>query len=141
VTGSSTTVAAPVTQVWAETLGTQERAVAGVFFDQNLTHPVIRRGNGPIYQGLAAVELQSGSARLLLAPESPDGRTGRVGQCCAALGWADARTVVLRSWGSHGSWLLSWNVQTGEVLRVAQVRERVATGQRTALALGVGWRY
>ena len=81
----------PVTEVWQDTINTEQWAATGAFFDQNLTSAVIRRGNGPIYQGLVAVEGERGKARLLLAPENPDGQTGRFKGCCTVLGWADAR--------------------------------------------------
>ena len=89
--------------VWQDTLSTEEWAATGAFFDQNLTSAVIRRGNGPIYQGLVAVEGERGKASLLLAPENPDGQTGRFKGCCTVLGWADAQTVLFQSVGSHGA--------------------------------------
>jgi hypothetical protein len=139
--GALSTVKAPVVQTWGETLNTQEWAAAGAVFDQDLTHPVIRQGNGPIYQGLVAVDVSAGSARVLLAPESPDGQTGRFKECCTALGWADGHTLLFQAVGRHGRWVLAWNVTTGEVFEVAQLVTAAPDDPVTPLALDVGWRY
>ena len=134
---------APVTEVWQDTLSTEQWAAAGAFFDQNLTSAVIRRGNGPIYQGLVAVEaVTAGRPALLLAPENPDGQTGRFKGCCTVLGWADGQTVLFQSVGSHGRWILAWN---GDHRRGVRGRADHAPGRRTTrprpIALNVGLRY
>jgi hypothetical protein len=92
---------------------------------------------------LVAVHVDSLTAHLLLAPENPDGQTGRFKGCCTVLGWADAHTVLYESRGVHGRWVLAWDVHTGTVSRVTQV---VGTGsegspQPPVLALNVGWRF
>jgi hypothetical protein len=135
------TVQAPVTGLWGETINSDRWAAAGAFFDQNVTHPVIRLGNGPIYQGLVAVDMESRAARLLLAPESPDGQTGRFNGCCTALGWADGQTLLYESVGSHGRWVLAWNITTGEVFEVSQIFAAADAQPVVPLALNVGWRY
>ncbi|QGN56980.1 hypothetical protein [Nostocoides sp. HKS02] len=139
--GTVSTVRAPVTQAFGETLNTEQWAATGAIFDQDLTHPVIRQGNGPIYQGLVAVDVAAGSARVLLAPESPDGQTGRFKECCTALAWADGHTLLFQSVGRHGRWVLAWNVTTGEVFEVAQIVTGAPDDPVTAVALDVGWRY
>jgi hypothetical protein len=142
--GSRTAVsmAAPVTEIWGDTVNTQQWAVAGAFFDQNVVHSVIRRGNGPIYQGLVAAPGDGrGAPQLLLAPESPDGQTGRLKGCCAPLGWADATTVLLRAYGSHGVWVLAWNVSTGTVYEVSRLGPLYDSGLPMPIALNVGWRF
>lgn len=131
---------APVSGVSGETVNTQGSAATGAFFDQNVTADVIRRGNGPIYQGLLVVDVGSTSARVLLAPENPDGQTGRFKGCCTVLGWADARTVLYESVGSHGRWILAWNVDTGAVYEVARLTTGAPDDPRTAIALNVGMR-
>ena len=138
-------VRAPVTDVWGETLNTLSWAATGAFFDQDAVHSVIRGryGVGPIYQGLVAVDTETLTPHLLLAPETPDGETGRVKGCCTVLGWADGRTVLYESRGVHGRWVLAWDVTTGTVSRVTQVVGGGQDGspQPPVLALNVGWRY
>jgi hypothetical protein len=133
-------VTSPVTEVWQDTISTEQWAATGAFFDQNLTSAVIRRGNGPIYQGLVAVEGDRGKARLLLAPENPDGQTGRFKGCCTVLGWADATTVLYQSVGSHGRWILAWNVSTGRVYEVSHLVTGAPDDPVSLIALNVGWR-
>lgn len=138
-------VRAPVTDVWGETVNTEDWAATGVFFDQDAVHSVIRGryGVGPIYQGLVAVDAEALTAHLLLAPENPDGQTGRFKGCCTVLGWADGHTVLYESRGVHGRWVLAWDVGTGTVSRVTQVvgGEQDGSPQPPVLALNVGWRY
>ena len=134
-------ISAPVTEVWQDTISTEQWAATGAFFDQTLTSPVIRRGNGPIYQGLVAVEGDRGKARLLLAPENPDGQTGRFNGCCTVLAWADAQTVLFQSVGSHGRWILAWNTTTGEVFEVARISTGAPDDPPTPITLNVGLRY
>ena len=117
-------VPAPVTQVSGATVSTDQRAASVAYFDQDLTHPVIQRGNGPIYQGLVAVDAEAGSARVLLAPESPDGQTGRISPCCTVLGWADATTVLFTTAGRHGRWVLAWDTATGGVYEASRLVTR-----------------
>lgn len=137
----STPVRSPVLSLWGETVGSASSAATGAFFDQNITSKVIRRGFGPIYQGLLVVEPSSGDARVLLAPENPDGQTGRFKGCCTVLGWADADTVLFQSVGSHGRWVLAWKTTTGEVFDVSRITTSAPDDPVTALALNVGWRY
>ena len=134
-------VSSPVTELSGQTIGSAGWAASTALFDQNLTHPVIRRGNGPIYQGLVAVPLEQGRPRVLLAPESPDGQTGRFKDCCSVLGWADDRTVLLQTVGSHGSWVLAWNVVNADVYEVSRMPVDPARQPIPALAVNVGWRY
>lgn len=122
--GTEQRLRAPVTQLWGATVSTDLRAASVANFDQDLTHPVIQPGNGPIYQGLVAVDAQTGSARLLLAPESPDGQTGRLSPCCSVLGWADATTVLFTASGRHGRWVLAWKTTTGQVYEAARLMTR-----------------
>jgi hypothetical protein len=134
-------VRAPVSETWGETLGSLTRAASGAFFDQDLTNPLIRLGNGPIYQGLVAVDTDERTARVLLAPENPDGQTGRFTGCCRVLGWANGVTVLFQSVGSHGSWVLAWDVSSGEVYRVTRIEVDPSKREVPQLALNVGWRY
>lgn len=131
-------VPAPVTQISGATVSTDQRAAAVAFFDQNLTHPVIQTGNGPIYQGLVAVDAEARSARVLLAPESPDGRTGRVSPCCTVLGWAGSTTVLFTAVGRHGRWVLGWNTATGEVYEAVRLVTRAPDEPVVPLALHLG---
>jgi len=126
--------------VWGDTLSNPGWAAAGAFFDQTVTSTVIRRGNGPIYQGLAAVDTQSWKARVLLAPENPDGQTGRFKGCCTVLGWTDDTTVLYQSVGSHGRWILAWNVDTGAVYDVSRLTTGAPDDPPTPIALNVGVR-
>ncbi len=130
----------PVTDLWGETVNTHTWAASGAFFDQAMTGGVVGQDAGPTYQGLVAVEGERGRARLLLAPESPDGRAGRFKGCCTVLGWASATTVLFESVGSHGRWILGWDVGTGQVSQVMRV-ESAAPDDPTTIALNVGWRY
>jgi hypothetical protein len=139
--GRSTPVRAPVSSVWGETVNTEQLAATGAFFDQNVTSAVISRGSGPIYQGLLVVEPSSSAAKVLLAPENPDGQTGRFKGCCTVLGWADARTVLFQSVGSHGRWVLAWRTTTGEVFEVSRIVTGAPDDPPTPIALNVGWRY
>ena len=138
--GQSTPVRGPVSSVWGETLNTEDLAATGAFFDQNITSTVIRRGNGPIYQGLLVVEPSSGTTKVLLAPENPDGQTGRFKGCCTVLGWADGQTVLFQSVGSHGRWVLAWRTTTGEVFEVSRITTAAPDDPPTPIALNVGWR-
>jgi hypothetical protein len=139
---SAVDLSAPVTDVWGDTVNTLAWAAAGAFLDQNAVYSVIRRGFGPIYQGLVAVPADgSGGPQLLLAPENPDGQTGRFKGCCTVLGWADGTTVLFRSYGSHGVWVLAWNIRTGTVYQVTRMGALSGSGVPTAIALNVGWRY
>jgi hypothetical protein len=136
----STSVRSPVSGLWGETVNTEGLAATGAFFDQNITSTVIRRGSGPIYQGLLAVEPSSAVAKVLLAPENPDGQTGRVKGCCTVLGWADGQTVLFQSVGSHGRWVLAWKTTTGEVFDVARITTGAPDDPDTPIALDVGRR-
>jgi len=133
-------VAVPVPELAGETVAAGRWAASGAYFDQDVTSPVIVRGNGPIYQGLVAVDAQARTGRVLLAPESPDGRTGRVKECCTVLSWADPSTVLFRSSGYDGSWVLAWNVETGRVYDVARLDEGGGVDYPRAIALAVGTR-
>ena len=130
----------PVTELTGETVSAGRWSASGAFFDQVVTSPVIVRGNGPIYQGLVAVDTGSRAGRVLLAPESPDGRTGRFVGCCSVLAWADASTVLFRTAGYDGSWVLAWNVETGRVYDVTRLDEGQGVDYPQALALSVGSR-
>ncbi|ADB33800.1 hypothetical protein Kfla_4783 [Kribbella flavida DSM 17836] len=56
-------------------------------------------------------------------PSTPDAVRER--DCCAVAGWYDASTVLLQVTG----WILSWNLETGQVRRVTEVDvEAVALG-------------
>ena len=132
---------APAYSVWGETVNTQTLAATGAFFDQNITSAVIQRGNGPIYQGLLVVEPSTSAAKVLLAPENPDGQTGRFKGCCTVLGWADAETVLYQSVGSHGRWILAWNVTTSQVFEVSRLVTGAPDDPPSPIALNVGWRY
>jgi hypothetical protein len=140
-TGGAVRVPGPVQELWQETLGTESRAAAGAFYDQVVTSRAIVRGNGPIYQGLVAVDAETNRSRVLLAPENPDGQTGRFKGCCTVLGWADGSTVLFQTVGSHGSWVLAWNVTSGRVYEASRIVVEPARQQVPALSLGVGWRY
>ena len=138
---ATSSVKAPVTGTSGETINSDTWAAAGALFDQNVTHPVIRLDNGPIYQGLVAVNAEAGAARLLLAPESPDGQIGRFGSCCTPLGWADGQNLLFESVGSHGRWVLAWNLTTGEVFEVSQLFAGADAQPVVPLALNVGSRH
>jgi hypothetical protein len=139
--GPAVSLKAPVTDTWGETMSNEAWAASGVFLDQNAVYSVIRRGFGPIYQGVVAVRADGrAGAQLLLAPESPDGQTGRFKGCCSVLGWADGNTVLLRTYGSHGVWVLAWTVSTGTVYQVSRLGPLGGSGLPTAIALNVGWR-
>lgn len=139
--GAAAKAPGPVYEMWQETLNTEERAAAGAFFDQDVTSKVIEMGNGPIYQGLVTVDTETDQTRVLLAPENPDGQTGRFKGCCSVLGWADGSTVLFQTVGSHGSWVLAWNVTTGRVYEVSRIVVNPAREEIPRLALNVGWRF
>ena len=77
---------------------------------------------------------------MLLAPENPDGQTGRFKGCCTVLGWADAETVLYQSVGSHGRWILAWNVTTSQVFEVSRLVTSAPDDPPSPIALNVGWR-
>jgi hypothetical protein len=131
---------APVYELAGETVGTDSWAASGAYFDQDVTSRVIVRGKGPIYQGLVAADVESGSARVLLAPENPDGQEGRYKGCCTVLGWADATTVLFQSVGRHGHWILAWNVRTGQVYEVSHIQTSASDDPVKPFALNVGSR-
>lgn len=133
-------VAAPATELWGPTVASPRWVATGAFLDQDLTFPLIRRGNGPIYQGLVAVRPDNGSVTVLAAPENPDGQVGRVTRCCSVLGWADAHTALLQTVGAHGSWVLAWDVESGRVMRVTRVAANPAEQEVPRIALDVGSR-
>jgi hypothetical protein len=139
--GESSSVRGPVYELSGETMSTERRAATGAFFDQNVTSKVIDRGNGPIYQGLVTVDTETNLSKVLLAPENPDGQTGRFKGCCTVLGWADGQTILFRSDGSGGSWILTWNVETGTVLEASRINvDPASTGPFGPIALNVGSR-
>jgi hypothetical protein len=135
----STPVHSPATSVWGETVSTDGLAATGVFFDQDITSTVIQRGFGPIYQGLLVVA-PSGAATVLLAPENPDGQTGRFKGCCTVLGWADGQTVLFQSVGRHGRWILAWRTTTGQVFEVSRLTTGAPDDPATPVAVNVGVR-
>lgn len=128
----------PVTNLYGQTVSAGRWSASGAYLDQDVTAPVIVRGNGPIYQGVVVVDTEAGTGRVLLAPESPDGRTGRLNGCCPVLGWADASTLLFRSTGYDGSWVLAWNVETGRLYDVTRLDEGGGVDYPQALALAVG---
>jgi hypothetical protein len=135
-------ITTPVDALDGIPVGSATWVASGAFLDQSLTSEVIRRGNGPIYQGVVAVRPDQGKAKLLLAPENPDGQEGRYKGCCTPLAWWSASTVLLQTNGSHGSWILAWNVDTGEVSRVTRIAYDPKTDAAPPqLALNMGWRY
>jgi len=128
------------------------RLVADRFIETNRGAVVdLATGSGKIFPDYTfgahaaevAVDTETLTPHLLLAPENPDGETGRVKGCCTVLGWADGRTVLYESRGVHGRWVLAWDVTTGTVSRVTQVVGGGQDGspQPPVLALNVGWRY
>ena len=133
-------VAAPATELWGPVVGSTQWVATGAFLDQDLTHPLIRRGNGPIYQGLVAVRPDTGAVAVLAAPENPDGQVGRVTRCCSVVGWADAHTALVQTVGAHGSWVLAWDVEGGRVMRVTRIAANPATQEVPRIALAVGSR-
>ncbi|HET8766229.1 MAG TPA: hypothetical protein VFM86_02790 [Pedococcus sp.] len=133
-------VAAPATELWGPTVASAQWVATGAFLDQDLTYPLIRRGNGPIYQGLVAVRPDTGSVTVLAAPENPDGQVGRVTRCCSVLGWADAHTALVQTVGAHGSWVLAWDVESGRVMRVTRIAANPAKQEVPRIALAVGSR-
>ncbi|GAB3447313.1 hypothetical protein GCM10027517_30950 [Phycicoccus ginsengisoli] len=135
------TVAAPVTELSGPTVSSARWSAVAAYLDQDLTSPLIRRGNGPIYQGLLAVQPGGGAATILAAPENPDGQTGRYKGCCSVLGWADDHTVLVQTVGSHGSWVLAWDVEARRVSRVTRIAVDPSKQEIPRLALNVGWRY
>jgi hypothetical protein len=56
------------------------------------------------------------------------------------LAWADPSTVLFRSSGYDGSWVLAWNVETGRVFDVARLDEGGGVDYPHAIALAVGTR-
>ena len=134
-------VAAPVTELWQSPVGSATALASAAFLDQYLTSEVIRRGNGPIWQGLVAVHPDERRATLLLAPENPDGQVGRFKGCCIPLAWWNASTLLLQTVGSHGAWVLAWDVDTGKVFRVTQIEVDPPREEVPRIALNVGWRY
>ena len=136
VPGAALPLKAPVFQTWGETVNTAQWAATGAFFDQDVTSAALAGS----YQGLLAVDTEQLDARVLLAPENPDGQQGRTKGCCVPLAWADASTLVYRSSGSSGSWLLAWDLRTNEVSRMSQLGGAGGSGYPTALALNVGSR-
>ncbi len=133
-------VGLPVTQLVGEAVSAGRWSASGAMLNQLVTSSVIVRGNGPIYQGLVAVDAESRSGRVLLAPESPDGRTGRSVGCCTVLAWADPSTLLFRSTGYDGSWVLAWDVETGRVYDVTRLDQGGGVDYPRALALAVGSR-
>ena len=133
-------VAAPVTELWGPTVASAQWVATGAFLDQDVTYPLIRRGNGPIYQGLVAVRPDNGSVAVLAAPENPDGQVGRVTRCCSVLAWADPHTALLQTVGAHGSWVLAWDVESGRVMRVTRIAANPAEQEVPRVALDLGSR-
>jgi hypothetical protein len=60
-------------------------------------------------------------------PQTPDAIRER--GCCAVLGWYDSETVLFQVTG----WMLAWNLETGQVSRVAELKV-------SAVAVGPGLR-
>jgi hypothetical protein len=49
--------------------------------------------------------------------------------CCSVLGWYDEHTLLVRAVGKRSGWIVAWDLQTAEVLRVTQLEvDPVALG-------------
>jgi hypothetical protein len=49
--------------------------------------------------------------------------------------------VLFQTVGSHGSWVLAWNVTNGRVYEASRIVVNPAREEIPRLALNVGWRY
>jgi hypothetical protein len=80
-------------------------------------------------QMIAVVEAAPGAPGRLLVLDDATDTTHRFKGCCSVLGWYDARTVLLESKSGTESWILGWDVRTGELYRVTQLNvDAVAIG-------------
>jgi hypothetical protein len=102
---------------WTGSTFTSGALAARAFVPEQL--PELRSaGNGA--QVVAVVEADpQGPGKLLVLPDSQD--TGRATGCCPVLGWYDDHTVLVVSRTSGDSWVLGWDVLTGQVTRVAEL--------------------
>lgn len=95
-------------------------------------------GPGPLTQltahqaayAIAVVESHPDApAKMLMLPDGF--KTVRTKGCCSVLGWYDDHTVLFESRVSGSSWILGWNVLTGQVLKVTGLGESpVALGPK-----------
>jgi hypothetical protein len=92
-------------------------------------------------QVVAAISIQpSLPSRLLVLGDTPaatsppmERSTGpdevRKPGCCSVLGWYDEHTLLVRAVGKQSGWLVAWDLQTGEVRRVTELKvDPVALG-------------
>ena len=79
-------------------------------------------GQRPDLPGPGRDRADRGTARLLVAPESPDGQTGRFKGCCPCSAGPTATTVLFQSVGTHGPWVLAWDVRSSEVFKVMRIK-------------------
>jgi len=85
-------------------------AAAGVY----LNDP----GSTREYQGILAVQADKPSSRRLLVFGDA---TARTKGCCVPLGWLSGHQLLFQSSGSQGSWVLVWDITSGQVSRVSRV--------------------
>ena len=64
-----------------------------------------------------------------LTPRSAAPDEVRTPGCCSVLGWYDEHTLLVRAVGKQSGWLVAWDLQTGEVRRVTELKvDPVALG-------------
>jgi hypothetical protein len=110
----------PVTQ-WSGATFSSGALAARAFVPQLV--PQLDRGA----QGVAVVEAREGAtAKLMMMPDGlKEVRTGGNG----VLGWYDDHTVLFESRTADDAWILAWNVLSGQLLRVTELKvDAVAIG-------------
>ncbi|GAA1561903.1 hypothetical protein [Kribbella lupini] len=133
---ADTPVQLPV-QSWSGQTFTNGNVAARVFVADVLPQVQTVASRPQVVAAISAVD--SRPSRLLVMGETPPATPPPTGPptpaavrergCCAVLGWYDSETVLFRA----ADWLLAWNLETGQVRRVAELKV-------PAVAIGPGLR-
>jgi hypothetical protein len=92
--------------------------VAAAGFTANLVAPGLRSNNP---EAVAVLDAKTGGLQRLLAFDLDGGRSKG---CCPVLGWYDDHTVLF---GSNGIRVLAWDIETGDLFRVAALEASVVS--------------
>ena len=107
----------PIVEWWGSPRLTGSQ-IAAAGFTANLVAPGLRSNNP---EAVAVFDAKTGELRRLLAFDL-DG--GRFKGCCPVLGWYNDHIVLL---GSNGIRVLAWDIDSGELFRVADLQAPVVS--------------
>lgn len=77
------------------------------------------------YQGVLAVNADTPSSWRMVVPPAGASSTWSKG-CCSVQGWSGQRLVVVEVHAGSSSWLLAWDMVSGQVYRVSELGPTIA---------------